>query len=130
MLSSPETHRRTEAEVLESFGLRWAVLSAWNDDLRSRGVAFDGELAGMLVGARVKIASGCFSSCEIGCDLARIEAALVSRSATFDPAGVDEWIETLSQVMTAPEGVKSRRWFKPVFVSDLGCGYRPCACPD
>ena len=83
----------------------------------------------MLEGARVKLASRCFSSCEVGCDLAHIEAALVSRSASFDPARVDEWLDALAKAMTAPEYVKSRTWFRPIHVPHLDCGYRPGVCP-
>ena len=123
------TPKQTEAEVLDSFGLRWAVLAAWRDDLRSRGVGFDAEVARLLEASRVKIASGCMSSCEVGCDLARIEALLVSRTATVAPDTVDGWIGTLSEAMTTPENVKARPWFRPVSVSYLDCGYRPCVCP-
>jgi hypothetical protein len=129
MSRSLESHRETEAQVLESLGLRWAVLSAWQDDLRSRGVVFDANVARLLETSRVKIASGCTSSCEVGCDLAKIEAVLVSRAATLAPDRVDEWIDTLSEAMTAPEDVKRRPWFRSVNVSHLDCGYRPCVCP-
>jgi hypothetical protein len=124
-----ESSRNSESEVLESFGLRWAVLSAWHDDLRSRGMAFDAGLARMLEAARVKIASGCMSSCEVGCDLARTEAALVSRTATLAPEAVDEWLETLFTAMTEPDEVKRKPWFRTVNVSHLDCGFRPCFCP-
>ncbi len=129
MAGSLESPRKTEAEVLDSFGLRWAVLAAWHDDLRSRGVAFDADVARRLETSRVKIASGVVSSCEVGCDLARVEAVLVSRTATVAPERVDEWISTLSLAMTAPEDVKARPWFRSVSVSYLDCGYRRCFCP-
>jgi hypothetical protein len=128
MLRPYESSRKTEAQVLESFGLRWAVLSAWYDELRSCDAVFDGDIAGMLEASRVKIASGCTSSCEVGCDLARVEASLVSRAATVEPDKVDRWIETLSEAMTEPEAVRGRPWFRPVNVSYLDCGYRPCVC--
>ena len=129
MSNSLESHRTTEAEVLESLGLRWAVLSAWNEDLRSRGVAFDANVARMLETSRIEIASGCMSSCQVGCDLARLEAALVARAASVAPDSVDEWIGTLSEAMTAPEDLKRRPWFRSVNVSHLDCGYRPCVFP-
>ncbi len=129
MLGSFEAHKKTESETLDSFSVRWAVLAAWHDDLRSRGTAFDADVARMLESSRVKIASGCTSSCEVGCDLARIEALLVSRTATVAPETVDGWIGALSDAMTAPEDVKARPWFRSVNVSHLDCGYRPCVCP-
>ncbi len=122
---SLESHRRTEADVLEGLGLRWAVLSAWHDDLRSHGVAFDANVARMLGTSRVKIAGGCTSSCEVGCDLARIEAVLVSRTATLAPDRVDEWIGALSEATSAPDRVKRRSWFRSVSGAHLDRGYRP-----
>ena len=87
------------------------------------------RLRSMLEAARIKIASGCMSSCEVGCDLARVEAALVSRTATAAPDRVDEWLEALSAAMTDPQGLRARPWFRPVGISHLDCGYRLCACP-
>ncbi len=129
MIGALETPRTMEAVALDSFGLRWAVLAAWHGELRSRGVAFDADVARKLESSRVKIASGCTSSCEVGCDLAQIEALLVSRTATVAPEAVDEWLDTLSVAMTAPEDVRARPWFRSVSVAHLDCGYRPCVCP-
>jgi hypothetical protein len=129
MVHTLDSSRGTEAGVLEAFSLRWAVLAAWLGDLRSRGGASEPELPRMLEATRLKIASGCISTCEVGCDLARVEAALVSRTATLAPDRVDLWIDTLSEAMTHPEAVKSLPWFRPVGVSYLDCGYRSCACP-
>jgi hypothetical protein len=51
----------------------------------------------------VKIASGCFGSCHIGCLLADIEAELVSADASTEDSRVDAWIELLGKAMNDPE---------------------------
>lgn len=80
----PQT--KVELAVLQKYGLRWAVLAAWDDELRRSGRAAIAEVAKKVEAARVKIASGCFSSCEVGCDLPGIERLLAIPAVRFQHA--------------------------------------------
>lgn len=93
----------TEFAVLKKYALRWAILAAWDDELQGRGVATSTRCESRLEESRVKIASGCFGSCHIGCLLADIEAELVSADASTEDSKVDAWIELLGKAMNDPE---------------------------
>ncbi|MBE0569512.1 MAG: hypothetical protein IH576_02620 [Deltaproteobacteria bacterium] len=90
---------RVELSVLKKYGLRFAILAAWEEGLRSRKVAVPPGVSKMLEIARVKISSGCFSVCDVGCDLGRVEAILVSLCASTDLDFCDSWLETLGDCM-------------------------------
>lgn len=129
MVQLREPHHRPESDVLESFALRWSVLAAWLHELRGRESAVDPRMATLLESTRLKIASGVFSVCEVGCDLARMEAALVSRTASVDPESVETWLDALRESMTEPERTRSRPWYRAISSPALDCGYRSCVCP-
>jgi hypothetical protein len=62
-----------DVELLKKYGLRWSVLAAWRDALELRRVAVAPETDRTLEKARIKLASGCFNVCEVGCDLQTVE---------------------------------------------------------
>jgi len=69
-----ESNHESERTTYERYGLRWSVLAAWHADLRKGVGHVDPGLAAMIVASRMKIATGSYSTCEIGCDLARVAA--------------------------------------------------------
>jgi len=89
---------KVELALLKEYGLRYSVLAAWDDQLRNSGVMVPASVSKPLEKARVLISSGCFTACEVGADLTRIEAILISTasSAGQDP---DKWMETLAECM-------------------------------
>ncbi len=120
----------SEFTVLQRYGVRWAVLAAWHADLAGHGVALEADLLEKLEEARTRIATGCYSTCTIGCDLGWIEGTLVSRAATFDPATVDPWLEMLGRAMAEPEKVSELLGIPAIGAQYLKCGFRPCECSD
>ena len=88
-----------DESVLKQYGLRWAVLAAWMDTLRLRRALAAGTWGRLLENGRVKIASGCFSVCEVGCDLSQVEASLTSIDASSPHSWVDFWVDMLSHSM-------------------------------
>ena len=123
-----ESNHESERTTYERYGLRWSVLAAWHADLRKGVGHVDPGLAAMIVASRMKIATGSYSTCEIGCDLARIEAALVVATASAAPERIDAWIERLGEAMADPERARSRGGLVPIRAESLGC-QRPCDCP-
>ena len=89
---------KVELAVLKEFGLRYSVLWTWEAELRNQGVMVPASVSKPLEKARVLISSGCFGVSEVGADLTRIEAILISTAASSgqDP---DKWVETLSECM-------------------------------
>jgi hypothetical protein len=117
-----------EAAVLQQFGLRWAILGAWRDALRLRNVIVSGEIDSLLESARIKIASGCFSVCNVGCDLSQIEGALTTADSSTNHNWVDFWVDLLGLAMK--EGVEVERILKVPAVKARykNCGLSVCRC--
>ncbi len=108
MMNHTEKDQRVENDkrVLEQYACRWAVLAAWQDDLQKRNVVLKPEVSENIDRARTKIASGCFSVCEVGCDLGKIEALLTSVDASSQYNTAENWIELLAKAMDNTSGVE------------------------
>jgi hypothetical protein len=119
---------QTEISTLQKYGLRWAVLAAWADELEKRKTDIELETKKRLEAARVKIASGCFSSCEVGCDLGAIEGALVSRGASSSADSINFWIELLGHAMEDSDEVEQLLRIPAVRFRYTACGFGPCRC--
>jgi len=91
---------KVEHSVLKKYGLRYSILAAWEDELRVKGVKIVPAIAKPLEAVRVKISSGCFSVCDVGSDLGRIEGVLVSTATTSGRTNVDEWLGFLGECMS------------------------------
>ena len=123
--TSSQTH---EFSVLQKYGLRYAVLAAWHEDLRGRGMSFGPELIRRLEATRVKISSGCFSTCQVGCDLTEIEKTLMSTASSAPDADVGSWMELLSWSMGEPKKISELLKLAPIRVQYNNCGFGPCGC--
>ena len=128
----PDERLQTEIAVLEQYGLRWAVLVAWTDELSSLSVQLPLEVRRKLEEARVMIASGCFSACTVGCTLSAVEAALLS--AATSPSGsaaeksVDFWMELLAHAMSDVPAVGKLLSVPAVRFHYARCGLGACDC--
>lgn len=124
----PDDRAVQEEAVLRQFAMRWSVLAAWRDALRLRRVSLPPSLDASLETARVKTASGCFSVCEVGCDLARVEAELTSADSSTDHNWVDFWLDLLGHAMA--EGAETERLLKVPAVKFhfANCGIKGCSC--
>ena len=98
---SSEAQAALEEAVLKQFGLRWAVLAGWRDALGLRHLQLPAEVDRLLETARIKIASGCFSVCEVGCDLSQLEGILTSTDASSHHNWVDFWVDMLGHAMAS-----------------------------
>ncbi len=128
--SQVSANKKVELEeaVLKQFGLRWAVLAGWHDALQLRHVKMPGDADRLLEKARIKIASGCFSSCEVGCDLSELEAMLTSTDASSGHNWVDFWVDMLGHSM-ADEAETERILKIPAIRARYNnCGLSVCHC--
>jgi hypothetical protein len=134
MSTDKKTNERisTETAILEKYGLRWAVLAAWCDDLEGRGLKVPREVWNSLAEARVKISSGCFSSCDVGCDLGTVEGQLVSLAASSGADGAADsvtlWLELLAHAMVATTSTERLLNIPAVKFRYAECGFGPCGC--
>jgi hypothetical protein len=115
-------------ELLKKYGTRWAVLTAWGLDLVKRGVSVPGEVNDLLKLSRMKIMSGCFSPCEVGCTLGRAEGQLVSVGASLGEAHVRQWFDLLGQAMQGlidPQRMADIPALEPVATD---CQFLACQC--
>jgi hypothetical protein len=117
-----------EEAVLKQFGLRWAVLAGWCDALQLRRVALPNDADRLLENARIKIATGCFSVCEVGCDLSELEAMLTSTDASSGHNWVDFWVDMLGHSMA--DDAETERILKIPAVRSRykNCGLSVCRC--
>jgi hypothetical protein len=123
---SREQRVQHEESVMQQYALRWAVLAAWRDALAQRQVPVDGAADVALTKARIKLASGCFSTCEIGCDLAPAEASMISADASGRDPSVDFWLGLLGHAMSG-EGEKLLK-IPAVKYRFADCGVPGCRC--
>ena len=95
-----------EVSLLRRFGLRVAILEAWEESLLAKGVAIPSSASGALARARVKVSSGCFTSCEVGCELGRVEGTLVSLAGTLGEDAAEPWLEMLGDCMSETSAIE------------------------
>ncbi len=117
-----------EEAVLKQLGLRWAVLAGWRDALQLRRVALPQSTDRLLENARIKIASGCFSVCEVGCDLSELEAALTSTDASSGHNWVDFWVDMLGHSMANDAETERILKIPAVRARYNNCGLSVCRC--
>ena len=123
-----EESRVLEEAVLKQFGLRWAVLAGWRDALQLRRVALPGNTDRLMENARTKIASGCFSACEVGCDLSELEAILTSTDASSGHNWVDFWVDMLGHSMADVAETERILKIPAVRARYNNCGLSICRC--
>jgi hypothetical protein len=125
---SGDTKLVLEEAVLKQYGLRWAVLAGWRDALQLRHVALSSEIDQLLENARIKIASGCFSACAVGCDLSELEAALTSTDASSGHNWVDFWVDMLGHSMADDAETERILKIPAVRARYNNCGLSICRC--
>lgn len=114
--------------VLRQYGLRWAVLAGWRDALRLRNVKLTAKVDRLLENARLKIATGCFSVCEVGCDLSQVEGMLTSADASTDHNWVDFWVDLLANSMKDNAEIERILKIPAIKAHYNNCGLSVCRC--
>ncbi len=122
-----EEHQQS-FELLKKYGTRWAVLTAWGLDLAKRGASVPKEVNDLLKLSRMKIMSGCFSPCEVGCTLGQAEGQIVSAGASQGEAYMRQWYDLLGQAMQGlidPRRIADIPALEPVATD---CRFLECQC--
>jgi hypothetical protein len=114
--------------MLKKFGTRWAVLAAMRLDMAGRGIRIEGETDEQLKLARVQVLSGCFSPCEVGCSLSKVEGQLISIGSSLGGEYLRPWSELLAQAMRGeidPQRIAEIPALRPV---EMDCKFLACRC--
>jgi hypothetical protein len=120
--------RLVSFEVLKKYGVRWAVLTALALDEAKRGVRVASDLNDALKVARMKIMSGCFSPCEVGCDLGKVEGQLVAGGSSLGEEYLRPWFKLLGQAMEGqidPQHIADIPALQPIATD---CQFLACKC--
>jgi hypothetical protein len=120
--------RAVSLEMLKKFGTRWAVLAAMRLDMAGRGIRIEGETDEQLKLARVQVLSGCFSPCEVGCSLSKVEGRLISIGSSLGGEYLRPWSDLLAQAMRGeidPRRIAEIPALKPV---EMDCKFLGCRC--
>ncbi len=125
--NSDEKMEQEEA-ILKQFGLRWAVMAGWRDALQLRHLELPVNADRLLENARIKIASGCFSVCDVGCDLSELEAILTSTDASSGHNWVDFWVDMLGHSMADDAETERILKIPAVRARYNNCGLSVCRC--
>jgi hypothetical protein len=88
-----------EFEMLKRYGAKWAVLAAMTSHMTQKGIEVPPGVFEALKNSRGKIQSGCFSTCEVGCDLAQAEGPLFSQGYLLDEQDFQQWSDLLAEAM-------------------------------
>jgi hypothetical protein len=128
MTTADQEERKVSFEWLKKFGTKWAVLTALGLDLAKRGIRVPPDLNEQLKLARMKIMSGCFSPCEVGCTLSKVEGQLISVGSSLGEDYLRPWFDLLGQAMEGridPQRIANIPALEPV-ASD--CQFLACQC--
>jgi hypothetical protein len=120
--------RAVSLDMLKKFGTRWAVLAAMRLDMASRGIRIEGEMDEQLKLARVQVLSGCFSPCEVGCSLSKVEGQLISIGSSLGGEYLRPWSDLLAQAMRGeidPQRIAEIPALRPV---EMDCKFLACRC--
>jgi hypothetical protein len=95
---SDESDRKAfEIELLKRYGAKWAVLTAMTASMAKQGIEAAREVFEALRTARSKIESGCFSACDVGCELSKVEAQLYSQGYLLSQEEFQQWSDLLAE---------------------------------
>ena len=99
MATVAQDERNVSFEMLKRFGMKWAVLAALVTDLGKRGVRLPPDTNEQLKLTRMKIMSGCFSPCDVGCAFGKLEGQLISLGSALGEDYLRPWSDLLGQAM-------------------------------
>jgi hypothetical protein len=120
---------RAEAAIQEKYGLRWAVLAAWCDDLEAHGIMIPRELWNSLAEARVTVSAGRDARHDLGRSLGAVEGQLLSlATASGASAATDSvtlWLELLAHAMVVSSSTERLLNIPAVKFRYAECGFGP-----
>jgi hypothetical protein len=127
-MSDQNDRRGFELEILRRFGAKWAVLTAMTADMANKGINVPtGVIEGLKI-ARVKIGSGCFSPCEVNCELGKAEGQIFSQCNLLDEKDFQQWCDLLAEAMQGKLDYERIRGIAALEPVKNDCQFLGCAC--
>jgi hypothetical protein len=117
-----------EFEILRRYGAKWAVLAAMTAHMGRKRIELPGDVFEGLKTARGKIESGCFSPCEVGCDLAQVEGPLFSQAYLLDQQDFQAWSDLLAEAMQGKLDYQRIMDVPALAPVKNECGFLRCGC--
>lgn len=122
--------RRAKAEfarMLHQFSWQWAILASTIGQLVGRGEKMPPEVLKLLTLTRAKITSGCYTVCDITCDIRKIETELFRILLNKNPDEADTLLELLGKALRG-EIRKEDINLEPIHQILPDCAPLPCGC--
>ncbi len=100
MQSTEQTERKQVGfDLMKKFGMRWAVLTAMRLAMEQKGIRIGPDTDEKLKLVRMQILSGCFATCEVGCELNKVEGNLIAAGCALGEDFHREWSGLLGKAM-------------------------------
>ncbi|MGA2616561.1 MAG: DUF2096 family protein [Thermoguttaceae bacterium] len=98
-MGGPTDRSAFDFEILKRYGAKWAVLAAMTTHMVRKGIPVPSNSLELLRNARTKIVSGCFSPCEVSCELAQVEGQVFSQCHLLEEQDFKDWSDLLGEAM-------------------------------
>jgi hypothetical protein len=115
-------------DLLRRFGGKWAVLTAMSMDMTGKGIVLPPEVNELLKTARLKIESGCYSSCEVNCALAEVESRIFSQCHRLSDQEFMNWTDLLGEAMQGKLNYQRIRGIRALDPVKNDCSFLECTC--
>jgi hypothetical protein len=117
-------------EMLKRLGAKWAVLTAMTADMAKKRIEVPRDVIEELKNARLKIGSGCFSPCEVSCDLSRAEGRIFSQCYLLDPQDFEDWCNLLAEALQGKLEYQRIRGIAVLAPVRNDCEFLRCSCSE
>ena len=127
-MGDPAASSAFDFEILKRYGAKWAVLTAMTTHMARKGIPLPQDVLEVLRNARGKIVSGCFSPCEVGCELAQAEGQVFSQCHLLEEQDFKDWSDLLGEAMQGKldyQRILGIPAFDPI---KNDCGFLGCSC--
>jgi hypothetical protein len=98
-MSEPTDKTNVDFEILKRYGAKWAVLTAMTTHMVRKGITLPRNVLEVLWNTRTKIVSGCFSPCDVGCELGQVEGQVFSQCHLLEEQDFQQWNDLLGDAM-------------------------------
>jgi hypothetical protein len=117
-----------EFEMLRRYGAKWAVLTAMAGHMIQKGIGVPPGVIEELRSAKGKIGSGCFSTCDVGCELAKAEGELFAQCDCLDQHDFQHWCDLLAEAMQGKLDYGQIRGIPAIEPIKNDCRFVGCSC--
>ena len=129
-MSDPVDTNVLPFEMLKRLGAKWAVLTAMATDMVHKRVTVPRDAIEELKTARLKIGSGCFSPCEVSCELSKAEGQIFSQCYLLEPQDFEEWCNLLAEAMQGKLDYERIRGISALAPVRNDCEFLRCTCSE